>query len=289
MSRIPQDLEADEELDQDNLSARESIERRAVHPYRDRRDALIARRRALARELDAALRAASRKDELERELADVDDELRDAPRPEAPAIETPPPARARREVPRLLLRAASVVLAGILFGVSAAGAATVASIPLGARRPVRPIELAPAPPVHAPAPPIDLDALRSTPEPEPSGPITRSDLDRHVRWIAPQAWEIDRSLAERALQPGSIVQPVRLVPHERDGNIGVRVYGVRRDSLLGRLGIQNGDRILDVNGYAIGSPDRALEAYVGLRDADAFFVRLERRGEERVHVYRIRP
>ena len=71
------------------------------------------------------------------------------------------------------------------------------------------------------------------------------------------------------------------------GRHGRLVVRERRDSALARLGIANGDTLLDVNGYPLGEPDRVLEAYTRLRGSDTLFVRLERRGEERVHVYRI--
>lgn len=156
---------------------------------------------------------------------------------------------------------------------------------------------------------MEVDALRSTPEieddtvemGEPSfdtgapplepatGTITREDLDRHVRWIAPQAWELDRALVDRMIASTATLHPsVRVIPHEERGRVvGVKLFGVRRDSVLGRLGIQNGDTLLEVNGVSMGSPDGALEAYARLRTTDALFVRLSRRGEELVHVYRI--
>jgi hypothetical protein len=126
-------------------------------------------------------------------------------------------------------------------------------------------------------------------EPAPTTAPSLHDLDRHVRWIAPQAWEIDRALVFALLErPGTTRDGSRLVPHERDGHVfGVRIFGVQPGDLLARLGIESGDTVIDVNGYEMASADRVLEAYARLRDADALFVRLERRGEERVHVYRI--
>ncbi len=355
----------------DSLAEDAPLDGRAVHPYRDPRVALIARRRALARELAEAERAAARSDRIARALRVIDQELAAEEHPAVESITVPtrcraswrdmrgegavrrcprcdrdvydlaqmtrgevdallaraegaPCVRLRRrpdgrvvtadcppEPPQMIARAARAVAAGVLFG---AGAVTTASllVPIVG---VHGVPIATAEPIardaapRAPAPRVEVGALRSTPEieddavemGEPSfdtgapplepatGTITREDLDRHVRWIAPQAWELDRALVDRMIASAATLHPsVRVIPHEARGRVvGVRLFGVRRDSVLGRLGIQNGDTLLEVNGVSMGSPDGALEAYARLRRTDALFVRLSRRGEELVHVYRI--
>lgn len=354
------DDHADREAGDDRLSAGERDERRAVHPYRDGRDALLARRRARQRELERAEQAAQERDRLRRELDAIDDALREpASVLETIAMKTPcrarwedmpgddavrrcarchrdvhdlsrmteaeiealfaraaasPCVRLRRrpdgrvvtadcpvEPPSLVARGARIIAAGMLFGGAAGVTATLAQpgvlIPAVASEP---LEALPPPP-RRPVPTVDVDALRSTeasPDDDgitrgrtrvPAGPapaIPTADLDRHVRWIAPQAWEVDRALIDRAIDATSpTARFVRAVP--RDG--GIAVYGVRRASLLGRLGIQNGDVLVSVNGRSLASPAGAVEAYAALRHERAFFVRLARRGEERLHVYRITP
>lgn len=353
----------------DRLSAPERGEGRAVHPYRDGRDGLIARRRALAGELARAERAAERRDRIAGELRAIDEELRARRSPlELITIKTPcrerwdamkgddvtrhcgrchrdvhdlsrmteaeiealfaragssPCVRLRRrpdgrvvtadcpvEPPSFARRTARALTAGVLFG-AAAGASAAASL----------TALAPAPPVSIEplerrevlrqrAPEVDVRALRSREEPgeramddgftmgdpgplpyQPVAPVPNAtdDLDRHIRWIAPQGWEIDRELVERALTGASgMYATARVIPHVEDGRVvGLKLYGIRRNSLLGRLGIQNGDMLIDVNGHRFDDPGALLETYVRLRDADALFLRLARRGEERLHVYRI--
>jgi hypothetical protein len=352
----------------DRLSALERDAGRAVHPYRDGRDGLIVKRRALAGELERLERAAARRDRIAGELTAIDEELRARRSPlELIAIETPcrerwdamkgddvtrrcgrcqrdvhdlsrmteaeiealfaragasPCVRLRRrpdgrvvtadcpvEPPSLARRTARALSAGVLFG-AAAGASAAASLSALAPAPqvvaVEPLERREV--VRQRAPDVDLRARRSREEPtddqgftmgdpgyyqvapaEPS--IATDDLDGHIRWIAPQAWEIDRELVERALMPTSgSVRTSRVIPHEEDGRVvGVKIYGVRRASVAGRLGIQNGDLLIDVNGHRVADPGAMFEAYARLRDADAIFLRLERRGEERLHVYRITP
>jgi general secretion pathway protein C len=60
---------------------------------------------------------------------------------------------------------------------------------------------------------------------------------------------------------------------------------VRPDDALARLGIADGDVILRVNGLAVASPDRCLEAYARLRAADRLTVEILRGGRGRTLVY----
>lgn len=372
MRRIHEGSRGPNDAESDNMAEDAPLDGRAVHPYRDPRDALVARRRALARELADAERAAAKRARVARALRAIDRELgeearrdvdldaitiptrcraswrdmrgddavRRCPRCERDVYdlaqmtraeidallaraEGTPCVRLRRrsdgrvvtadcppEPPSLVARGARAVAAGVLFG---AGAVTTASllVPLvgvggGPVAIAAPVAREPAPREIAPR--VEVGALRSTPEIEdeiedeveddamgaPSlapvaGTITREDLDRHVRWIAPQAWELDRELVDRMIASTATLHPtVRVIPHEERGRVvGVRLFGVRRDSVLGRLGVQNGDTLLEVNGVSMASPEGALGLYARLHSTDALFVRLSRRGEELVHVYRI--
>ncbi|MEM9863534.1 MAG: type II secretion system protein GspC [Myxococcota bacterium] len=86
----------------------------------------------------------------------------------------------------------------------------------------------------------------------------------------------------------SVFQSVHVLPHEENGRVvGIKVYGIRRDQLLGRLGIQNGDLVRTINGYDLSSPDAALEAYATLRGADHLALNLLRRGEPMTLDYHI--
>ncbi len=123
---------------------------------------------------------------------------------------------------------------------------------------------------------------------EPSSRPSSADLDRHVRRTSPSTWDVDMSLVERVLDQAPLATNPRIVPHERDGRVvGIRIYGIRRDSLLGRLGLENGDTLLSVNGHELSSPDGAISAFSELRATDAVFLSLERRGVPRVHAYRL--
>ena len=71
-----------------------------------------------------------------------------------------------------------------------------------------------------------------------------------------------------------------VVQSDRDERVvGMKMYGIRRNSVLGRLGVQNGDMVRTMNGFDLTSPDTALEAYTRLSGADSLSLSVVRRGQ----------
>jgi general secretion pathway protein C len=91
---------------------------------------------------------------------------------------------------------------------------------------------------------------------------------------------IDRAVVEKTLEdPSAAVRSVRVVPERKDGTfLGLRLFGIRPTSLLGTLGLRNGDRLESINGFNVGDPEKALEAYARLRLATHLDIRLNRAG-----------
>jgi general secretion pathway protein C len=78
----------------------------------------------------------------------------------------------------------------------------------------------------------------------------------------------------------SIISQVRVVPEQRGGKvIGLRLFGIRPGSVLGTLGLRNGDRLESINGFEVASPEKALQAYAQLRNASHLHVQLQRVGK----------
>ena len=95
---------------------------------------------------------------------------------------------------------------------------------------------------------------------------------------------VDQVLANQA----KLMRTARVIPHEENGRVvGVKLYGIRRNSLLGRLGVQNGDMLRTINGFDMSSPDSALEAYARLREADNLTLSVVRRGQPMTIDYNI--
>jgi general secretion pathway protein C len=130
-------------------------------------------------------------------------------------------------------------------------------------------------PPAPPAPP----AAAAKPAPEPADKASE-DLDRGIRQQSDTKYQVQRSLVDKLLSnQAELMRSARVVPHEENGRVvGVKLYGIRRSSLLGKLGIQNGDMLRTINGFDMSAPDSALEAYAKLRSASNLSVALVRRG-----------
>ena len=69
----------------------------------------------------------------------------------------------------------------------------------------------------------------------------------------------------------------RVAPDTVDGRVaGLRLLGIKPDSLLAMMGLSNNDRLDTINGLDISSPENALEAYARIRNGDVFSVRVTR-------------
>jgi general secretion pathway protein C len=116
----------------------------------------------------------------------------------------------------------------------------------------------------------------------PAGGGLPSDIAARIRKIGDREIEIDRSvIADVMEKQGELLGRVRVVP-QTDGagkTTGLKVSGVRPGSLLGALGIENGDQLRSINGFELADPKSALEAYSRLMNADHLIVSVVRRGQ----------
>lgn len=65
----------------------------------------------------------------------------------------------------------------------------------------------------------------------------------------------------------------------------MRLFAIRPTSVWAKLGLQNGDLVIAINGHALSNPTQALEAYSEVKDADRFTVELERTGVTQIRAY----
>jgi general secretion pathway protein C len=114
------------------------------------------------------------------------------------------------------------------------------------------------------------------------GALCQASLFRSQPPPEPQAVElnVDRSVIQRPLPAqAALTSSVRVVPEQLNGKvIGIRLFGIRPATLLGSLGLQNGDRLETINGFDITDPEKALQAYARLRTATHLRVHVNRRG-----------
>ncbi len=137
---------------------------------------------------------------------------------------------------------------------------------------------------------------RATPRPRRSSrrgrlsPELQKQVDSGIEVVSANERNVDRGLVDSLIENSStLMSQARVLPYERDGVVqGFKLYGIRRNSLLGRLGLRNGDIVNSIGGVDMTSPDRALEAYTKLRNANHLTVTFTRRGRRQTLDYNIR-
>lgn len=101
-----------------------------------------------------------------------------------------------------------------------------------------------------------------------------------IQRLGPGQYAVDRALlAAVAREPRAWVGRTRVRIVRRDGRAaGVQLLGVRPGSVPALLGLESGDVLQSVNGFALGEPTAMLEAYRALQSADRLALRLQRDG-----------
>jgi general secretion pathway protein C len=133
-----------------------------------------------------------------------------------------------------------------------------------------------------PAPPAASSAPAAAPPPPAGGPSgVGDDIKKGIQKVGPNEFNVDRTVVDKILEnQAELMRQARIVPEQENGKVvGIRLYGVRPDTLLGTLGMQNGDRLEKINGFDMASPEKALEAYARLRTADHLTVSVNRGGQ----------
>jgi general secretion pathway protein C len=126
---------------------------------------------------------------------------------------------------------------------------------------------------HAAVPPVCERSPSPAPAVESHWPVELRILKLGETEFLVDRRVIDVVLEERAvIRPGPDIEPGRVV--------AIRLFGVRPDSLLGHLGIENGDRVESINGFRVGTEEEALEMYTRLRSSNDLRVIVSRRGSK---------
>ena len=116
------------------------------------------------------------------------------------------------------------------------------------------------------------------------------DLDKGVKKLSETEYQVNRDLLDKVLGDTNLLaRSARIVPNVVDGKpAGFKLYAIRPNSVYARIGLQNGDAIMAINGYDMSSPDKALEVYTKLRRANHLTVSVQRRGQNTTMDYTIR-
>ncbi len=136
-------------------------------------------------------------------------------------------------------------------------------------------------------PPPGPDAGAAAPPPQPvaaapgGGASVPDDIKKGIQKVGGTEFNVDRGVVDKILEnQAELMRQARIVPEQENGKVvGIRLFGVRQDTLLGALGMENGDRLEKINGFDMTSPEKALEAYARLRTSDHLTVSVNRRGQ----------
>lgn len=126
------------------------------------------------------------------------------------------------------------------------------------------------------------------------GPGSAADfqalLNKSIADVSPTEKDIDRTLIDYLVQNKQmLMQSGRVLPNvEGDEINGFKVYGIRKTSLWGKLGIHNGDVVLTVNDMQMDGPDKAYDAFAGLSGSDSMDVQILRHGKPMSFTYNIK-
>jgi general secretion pathway protein C len=125
----------------------------------------------------------------------------------------------------------------------------------------------------------------SSPVPEPTIPSPTgkgrrgkvpAEISSKIHKIDDTHFSVERTAIDQVLEKqAELFRSVRVVP----GKEGTGLYGIRPDSLLGMLGIENGDSIQSINGIDLSDPSKAMEAYAKLKSTEQLTVSVMRRGK----------
>ena len=115
--------------------------------------------------------------------------------------------------------------------------------------------------------------------PTPTGITKTGDLSYKIEREAIEGW---------LANPACMMRQARIVPYFKDDKpAGFKIFSIRPNTFYSKLGLKNGDVVLKLNGIGLTNPDKALEAYQGLKDAKTVTMDILRRGQPKTLKYTI--
>jgi general secretion pathway protein C len=119
--------------------------------------------------------------------------------------------------------------------------------------------------------------------------LSEEEIEEGIEKINDTNFNISRSMLNKVLDnAGRLIGIAAVAPKTEGGRpVGMEIRGIRPNTLLTKLGIQNGDILESVNGQSLTSTDAALGAYTTLRTADKFNLSVRRGNQSMVINYNL--
>jgi general secretion pathway protein C len=115
--------------------------------------------------------------------------------------------------------------------------------------------------------------------------LSNDEMAAGITKVDEENYTVTRDVFDKVLSDASGLSGLaRGIAHEENGKVvGMKLYGIRRTALLGRLGVQNGDMIRTVNGFDVAGlqsdADASLNALTALRGSNKVTLSVIRRGK----------
>jgi general secretion pathway protein C len=102
-----------------------------------------------------------------------------------------------------------------------------------------------------------------------------AEVKSKITKIGENQFEVDKSGVEIIMQHyAKLAGSIRA----RGTKEGMRLSGIKPDSVLSEIGMQNGDLLSDINGFDMSDPEKAVDAYAKLRKAGKLDITMNRGG-----------
>ncbi len=100
-------------------------------------------------------------------------------------------------------------------------------------------------------------------------------------------WQISKAVANNArANLNSLLQTARMVPQVNNGKtVGFKLVELEKGSLLEQIGLRVGDLVVEINQVALNSPEKALQIFQQVREANNITLRLMRNGQPETFEY----
>lgn len=101
-------------------------------------------------------------------------------------------------------------------------------------------------------------------------------------------WQVSQAAADNArANLNSLLQTARMVPQLQNGQtIGFKLVELDRGSLLEQIGLRVGDLVVEINQVELNSPEKALQIFQQVREANNISLGLIRNGKRETFEYR---
>jgi general secretion pathway protein C len=127
------------------------------------------------------------------------------------------------------------------------------------------------------------------PDADRNAGLSDEELAQGIEKINETNYNLSRSMLNKILDnAGRLIGIAAVSPKVEGGSsVGMEIRGIRANTLLTKLGIQNGDVLESVNGQSLTSTDAAIGAYTTLRTSDKFNLSIRREGKSMIINYNL--